>query len=120
VSQLFHVSTGSSDCPVRSDLYRGARRLVMNQLLHFARQFHRPHPAIRLQPIQPLLVQSEYALPTEGSGDLARGSAAQFLGSGHLDLRLRILVFDTFQPTAEPFVRRQATRLVVSVTVVSF
>src|SRR5947207_13960737 len=77
-------------------------------------------PAIRLQPLQPLLVQSEYALPAERSGDLARGSAAQFLGSGHLDLRLRILVFDTFQPAAEPFVRSQAARLVVSVTVVSF
>src|SRR6266550_3402167 len=77
-------------------------------------------PAIRLQPLQPLLVQSEYALPAERSGYLARGSAAQFFGSGHLDLRLRVLVFDAFQPPAKPFVRGQPTRLVVSVTVVSF
>ena len=92
----------------------------MDQLLRFAGQFHRLRPAIRLQPLQPLLVQSEYALAAERSGDLARRSTAQFFGSGHFDLRLRILVFDTFQPTAEPFVRGQATRLVVSVTVVSF
>ena len=92
----------------------------MDQLLHFASQVFRPRQATRFRLLQPLLVQSEYALTTKRSGDLACGSTAQFLGSGHFDLRLRIVVSRAIQPAAEPFVSGQATPLVVSVAIVGF